>query len=79
MLIAGFPAGPWGTNCYVAATAPGTECLVVDPGKDSAEGIADLVREHRLKPVAVLLTHGHLDHMWSVGQIATRVTELWRE
>ena len=70
MLIAGFPAGPWGTNCYVAATAPGTECLVVDPGKDSAEGIADLVREHRLKPVAVLLTHGHLDHMWSVTPVA---------
>jgi glyoxylase-like metal-dependent hydrolase (beta-lactamase superfamily II) len=70
VLIAGFPAGPWGTNCYVAATAPGTECLVVDPGKDSADGIAQIVAEHRLKPVAVLLTHGHLDHMWSVAPVA---------
>jgi glyoxylase-like metal-dependent hydrolase (beta-lactamase superfamily II) len=70
VLIAGFPAGPWATNCYVAATGPGAECIVVDPGKDAAEGVAELVREHRLKPVAVLLTHGHIDHMWSVAPVA---------
>lgn len=70
MLIAAFPAGPWGTNCYVAATGPGSECVVIDPGKDAASGVADVVREHRLKPVAVLLTHGHIDHMWSVTPVA---------
>jgi hydroxyacylglutathione hydrolase len=70
VLIAAFPAGPWGTNCYVAATAPGAECVVIDPGKDAAEGVAEVVREHRLKPVAVLLTHGHIDHMWSVTPVA---------
>ena len=70
MLIAGFPAGPWGTNCYVAATAPGAECVIIDPGKDAAEGVAELVREHRLKPVAVLVTHGHVDHMWCVAPVA---------
>ncbi|CAI9406062.1 MBL fold metallo-hydrolase [Nocardioides sp. T2.26MG-1] len=70
MLIAGFPAGPWGTNCYVAATGPGSECVVVDPGKDAADGVAQVVREHRLKPVAVLVTHGHVDHMWSVAPVA---------
>lgn len=70
MLIAGFPAGPWGTNCYVAATGPGTECVVVDPGKDAAEGVAQVVREQRLKPVAVLVTHGHVDHMWCVAPVA---------
>ena len=70
MLIAGFPAGPWGTNCYVAAVGPGSECVVIDPGKDAAEGVADLVREHRLKPVAVLVTHGHVDHMWCVTPVA---------
>ncbi|MDZ5622214.1 MBL fold metallo-hydrolase [Nocardioides sp. HM23] len=70
MLIAGFPAGPWGTNCYVAATAAGAECVVVDPGKDAASGVAEVIREHRLKPVAVLLTHGHIDHMWSVTPVA---------
>jgi glyoxylase-like metal-dependent hydrolase (beta-lactamase superfamily II) len=70
VLIAGFPAGPWGTNCYVAATGPGSECVVVDPGKDAADGVAQVVREHRLKPVAVLVTHGHIDHMWCVAPVA---------
>ena len=70
MLIAGFPAGPWAANCYVVATAPGAECVIVDPGKDAAAGVAQIVREHRLKPVSVLLTHGHVDHMWSVAPVA---------
>ncbi len=70
MLIAGFPAGPWGTNCYVAAPGAGVECVVVDPGKDAAAGVAEVVREHRLKPVAVLVTHGHVDHMWCVAPVA---------
>jgi len=70
VLIAGFPAGSWAANCYVVATAAGAECVVVDPGQDAASGIAEIVREHRLKPVAVLLTHGHVDHMWSVTPVA---------
>jgi hydroxyacylglutathione hydrolase len=70
VLIAGFPAGPWGTNCYVVATGPGSECVVIDPGKDAAAGVADVVREHRLKPVSVLVTHGHVDHMWCVAPVA---------
>ncbi|MGN6722785.1 MAG: MBL fold metallo-hydrolase, partial [Marmoricola sp.] len=70
MLIAGFPAGPWGTNCYVAAPGPGAECVVIDPGKDAAEGVAAVVAEHKLKPVAILVTHGHVDHMWSVAPVA---------
>jgi glyoxylase-like metal-dependent hydrolase (beta-lactamase superfamily II) len=70
VLIAGFPAGPWATNCYVLATGPGSECVVIDPGKDAAAGVADVVREHHLKPVAVLVSHGHVDHMWCVAPVA---------
>ena len=70
MFIAGFPAGPWGTNCYVVATGPGAECVVIDPGKDAAAGVDEVVREHRLKPVSVLVTHGHVDHMWCVAPVA---------
>jgi glyoxylase-like metal-dependent hydrolase (beta-lactamase superfamily II) len=66
MLVAGFPAGSFQTNCYVVAPGPGEQCVVIDPGQDSVAGIEELLREHRLAPVAVLLTHGHIDHMWSV-------------
>jgi len=70
VLIAGFPAGPWGTNCYVVATGPGSECVVIDPGKDATQGVEAVVREHHLKPVSVLVTHGHVDHMWCVTPVA---------
>jgi glyoxylase-like metal-dependent hydrolase (beta-lactamase superfamily II) len=66
VLIAGFPAGSWGTNCYVVATGQGAECIVIDPGQDATSGVEQVVRENKLKPVAVLLTHGHIDHMFSV-------------
>lgn len=66
MFIAGFPAGAWGTNCYLVAPAPGEECVIVDPGHEATQGVEDLIREHRLKPVAVVLTHGHIDHIASV-------------
>lgn len=66
MLVVGFPAGAWGTNCYVIATGRGEECVVVDPGVDAAAGVQDALREYGLRAVAVLLTHGHIDHTWSV-------------
>jgi hydroxyacylglutathione hydrolase len=40
--------------------------VIIDPGFDAAAGVAELILEHRLKLVAILLTHGHLDHMFSV-------------
>ena len=66
MLIAGFPAGSFAANCYVVAPGPGEECVIIDPGQDAEAGIEEILAEHRLKPVAVLLTHGHIDHIWSV-------------
>jgi len=33
---------------------------------DAVAGVTGLIMEHHLKPVAVMLTHGHLDHMCSV-------------
>jgi len=66
VLVAGFPAGVFGTNCYIVAPSAGAECVVVDPGQDATAGIEQLLALHRLRPVAVLLTHGHLDHVWSV-------------
>jgi hydroxyacylglutathione hydrolase len=70
MLIASFPAGTFQTNCYLVAASAGAEALVVDPGQDAMPGIEELCAEHRLRPVAVLLTHGHLDHIWTVAPLA---------
>jgi len=69
VLVAGFPAGAFAANCYVVASAPGAECVIIDPGQDAERGIDELLAEHRLKPAAVLLTHGHIDHIWSVAPV----------
>ena len=66
MLIRSFPAGAFGTNCYAVASGPGQECVVVDPGMDAVEPLARMLADDGLKPVAVVLTHGHLDHTFSV-------------
>lgn len=66
MLVAGFPAGSLAANCYVVAPGPGEECVVIDTGQDASDGVDEIVKEHRLKPIAVLLTHGHFDHTLSV-------------
>jgi hydroxyacylglutathione hydrolase len=69
VLVAGFPAGAFAANCYVVASAPGAECVIIDPGQDAERGIDELLAEHRLRPAAVLLTHGHIDHIWSVAPV----------
>ena len=69
MLVTGFPAGAFAANCYLVAPAPGEECVIIDPGQDAERGIDELIDRYRLKPIAVLLTHGHVDHMWSVAPV----------
>jgi glyoxylase-like metal-dependent hydrolase (beta-lactamase superfamily II) len=69
VLVTGFPAAAFGTNCYVLAAAAGEECVVVDPGIEVLDTLAEVLSEHRLRPAAVLLTHGHLDHVYSVTPV----------
>lgn len=69
MLIAGFAAGSFAANCYVIAPGPGEDCLIIDPGQDAEPGIEELISKHRLRPVAVLATHGHIDHIWSIAPV----------
>ena len=69
MLVTGFPAEAFGTNCYVVAAGPGEQCLVVDPGIGVLERLDEVLAQHRLHPAAVLLTHGHLDHTFSVAPV----------
>ncbi|GAB2462660.1 MBL fold metallo-hydrolase [Jatrophihabitans fulvus] len=66
MFIAGFPSDVTATNCYVVATGVGEQCVVVDPGIGVTGRLDEVIAENRLHPVAVLLTHGHFDHTFSV-------------
>ena len=71
MLVRSFAAPMFATNCWVIALAEGSECIIVDPGMpDISQEIEMIVEEHRLKPVAALLTHGHLDHTFSITPLA---------
>ncbi|MDQ2883141.1 MAG: MBL fold metallo-hydrolase [Actinomycetota bacterium] len=69
MLVAGFPTGTLQSNCFVLAPEAGGPCVVVDPGEGSEEPLDELLRQHRLDPVAVLLTHGHFDHIFAVTPV----------
>ncbi|MDT5042550.1 MAG: hydroxyacylglutathione hydrolase [Actinoplanes sp.] len=69
MLVTGFPAEAFGTNCYVLAPAPGEQCLIVDPGVGVLDRLDEVIARHRLFPAAVLLTHGHFDHTFSVAPV----------
>jgi glyoxylase-like metal-dependent hydrolase (beta-lactamase superfamily II) len=66
VLIAGFPSAVTDTNCWVVAAADGEQCIVIDPGIGITGQLDEVIAEHRLHPVAVLLTHGHFDHTFSV-------------
>jgi hydroxyacylglutathione hydrolase len=69
VLVVGFPALAFATNCYVVAPAEGEECFVVDPGVGVEQHLGEVLTEHRLRPAAVLLTHGHVDHVYAVTPV----------
>lgn len=69
LLVATVPAAAFGTNCYVVATGPGEQCVLIDPGIGVIDQLEEVLAEHRLRPAAVLLTHGHLDHTFSVAPV----------
>ncbi|WP_347354942.1 MBL fold metallo-hydrolase [Intrasporangium sp.] len=69
MLTVAFPAQAFETNCYVLAPGAGQECVVVDPGVGVEQRLEEVLATHRLRPAAVLLTHGHVDHVWAVTPV----------
>lgn len=58
------------TNTWVLAGGTGTEAVVIDAPPDPA-GVARLLAKHDLAPVALLLTHGHIDHMGGAEAIGS--------
>jgi len=54
--------GPLETNCYLAYCPETRECVVVDPGAQPDQ-IIKAINENNLHPVAIVNTHGHVDHI----------------
>jgi len=66
VLITAVTAAAFGTNCWVVAPGPRGDCIIVDPGIGVLDSLRDVLVTERLRPSAILLTHGHADHVWSV-------------
>lgn len=62
MLIHNLRVGPIGTNCYLVEDEASKECLIIDPG-DYPGVILKTIEEKKLKPAAIVITHGHWDHV----------------
>lgn len=65
--ITTYPLGPIQTNCYLIQNTD-DQCLIVDPGEEGAR-IISIVERAGLTPVAILLTHGHFDHIGAVDAV----------
>lgn len=70
VLLTGFPAGMLACNCYVLAPRQGSDAIVVDPGQRAFAPLRRILDENRLTPAAVVLTHGHIDHIWSAQKVS---------
>jgi hydroxyacylglutathione hydrolase len=70
VLISAFPAGLLQCNCYVLAPHPAADAIIVDPGQRAMGPLRRILDENRLTPAAVLLTHGHIDHIWSAQKVS---------
>ena len=76
MLIDRVIAPYFETNCWILALGTGQECIIVDPGMakpNLVKEIEEKISNLNLKPVAVLITHGHLDHTFSVLPLTKQV------
>ena len=76
MLIDRVIAPYFETNCWILALGTGQECIIVDPGMakpNLVNQIEQKVSELKLKPVAVFISHGHLDHTFSVLPLTKQV------
>ncbi|MBU1043695.1 MAG: MBL fold metallo-hydrolase [Candidatus Omnitrophica bacterium] len=62
LIVRTIVVGPLQTNCYVLGCANTYEAVIIDPGADCAK-INAVVKQEKLKLKAVVLTHGHYDHI----------------
>ena len=75
MIVEVIEAPYFATNCWIFAPTKNSECFIVDPGIAAPNMVApiiDLLNKFNLKPIATLVTHGHLDHTFSVQPLSDK-------
>lgn len=64
---------PVTSNCYVLYDkAEGKECIIIDPGSRSDDGLFSYLEKEELEPRYIILTHEHFDHCWGVNALVER-------
>ncbi len=72
MIIERLPVGVYAANCYIVADEDKKECIVLDPG-GSPDKIMDFINKNKLKTVAIVLTHGHVDHIAEADNLRNKL------
>ncbi|MFZ2147783.1 MAG: MBL fold metallo-hydrolase [Sedimentisphaerales bacterium] len=68
--------GAYETNCYILRSNEATkDCLIVDTGLGAGK-LIKFLEEHKLNPAAVVLTHGHIDHIAGVAALRSRFPDI---
>ena len=70
MIVEGYTLGVFASNCYIAAEKDGSSAVLFDAGQDAAEVIPERLKALGLTLETVLLTHGHIDHIWGAQAVA---------
>ncbi|MGH8873685.1 MAG: MBL fold metallo-hydrolase [Acidimicrobiia bacterium] len=71
MLVWGRPLWVALTNCYVVTAEQGSQAVVIDAPPD-LPAVLELLAEHDLQPVGLLVTHGHVDHVGGAGEVVRK-------
>jgi len=63
-----FVLGAWMTNCHIVHVGDEKQCWIVDAGFEPGE-LIDCIKQHQLDPIAVVLTHAHIDHIAGLHEV----------
>ncbi|MGH8930040.1 MAG: MBL fold metallo-hydrolase [Egibacteraceae bacterium] len=66
-----FSLGIWQANCYILGDLELGKAVVVDPGQGGDTAVRERLAARGVTCEAILLTHGHLDHLWAVPELAS--------
>lgn len=70
LIVQSFVNAPVTSNCHILFDKDlGKDCIIIDPGSRSEDGLVDYLTEEELTPCVIILTHEHFDHCWGVNQL----------